>query len=44
MEKTIWHFQEGMYHYHTVVNGWEDIGQHLTLFPDGSWLTGKAIS
>lgn len=33
--------QEGMYHYHTVVNGWEDIGQHLTLFPDGSWLTGR---
>lgn len=33
--------QEGMYHYHTVVNGWDDIGQHLTLFPDGKWLTGR---
>ena len=35
--------QEGMYYFHTVVNGWEDIGQHLTLFPDGRWLTGRAF-
>lgn len=36
--------QEGMYYYHTVVNGWEDIGQHLTLFPDGKWLTGRPFN
>mgnify|MGYP001228272197 CR=1 FL=1 len=32
--------QEGMKEYHLSL-GWKDIGQHLTLFPDGKWLTGR---
>lgn len=36
--------QEGMYNYHTKVNGWSDIGQHLTLFPDGKWMTGRPFN
>lgn len=33
--------QDGMRNYHVKVNGWSDIGQHLTLFPDGKLLTGR---
>ncbi|WP_205501978.1 N-acetylmuramoyl-L-alanine amidase [Rufibacter psychrotolerans] len=31
------HFEllRGMENYHTRINGWQDIGQHLTTFPDG---------
>lgn len=33
--------QNGMRNYHMKTNKWSDIGQHLTLFPDGVWLTGR---
>lgn len=36
--------QEGMYNYHTKTNGWGDIGQHVTLMPDGRWVTGRAFN
>lgn len=33
--------QTSMRNHHVNVNGWSDIGQHLTLFPDGKLLTGR---
>lgn len=33
--------QNGMRNYHVNTRGWQDIGQHLTLFPDGTFLTGR---
>lgn len=36
--------QQSMKNYHTKTNGWSDIGQHLTLFPDGKWLTGRPFN
>ncbi|MCT1904131.1 N-acetylmuramoyl-L-alanine amidase [Oceanobacillus sojae] len=33
--------QQGMYNYHTGTRGWSDIGQHLTLYPDGTFVTGR---
>jgi len=33
--------QEAMRNYHINTNGWSDIGQHLTLLPDGKWVTGR---
>lgn len=33
--------QEGMRNYHVNSNGWNDIGQHVTLFPDGMFVTGR---
>ncbi|MDR7870249.1 MAG: N-acetylmuramoyl-L-alanine amidase [Tissierellaceae bacterium] len=36
--------QQGMKNYHTITLGWADIGQHLTLFPDGKWLTGRPFA
>jgi len=33
--------QEAMRNYHININGWSDIGQHLTLLPDGKWVTGR---
>ena len=35
------HFERqlAMKKYHTVQNGWQDFGQHFTIFPDGSILT-----
>ncbi|MBU8770344.1 N-acetylmuramoyl-L-alanine amidase [Cytobacillus oceanisediminis] len=33
--------QNGMRNYHVNTNGWDDIAQHVTLFPDGSFLTGR---
>lgn len=33
--------QQGMYNYHVFTRGWQDIGQHLTLFPDGKFVTGR---
>ncbi|MDM8173468.1 peptidoglycan recognition family protein [Olivibacter sp. 47] len=37
------HFQlqSSMRDFHKQQNGWEDIGQHLTIFPDGIILTGR---
>ncbi len=36
--------QEGMKEYHMQNNGWSDIGQHLTLFPDGVFLLGRDLN
>jgi hypothetical protein len=33
--------QEAMRNYHVNTLGWQDIGQHLTLLPDGNWVTGR---
>lgn len=36
--------QQSMKNTHMNVNKWSDIGQHLTLFPDGKWLTGRPFN
>jgi hypothetical protein len=33
--------QVGIRNFHVNENGWSDIGQHLTLFPDGTWMIGR---
>ena len=33
--------QDGMRNYHVNNNGWADIGQHITVFPDGIVVTGR---
>lgn len=35
--------QKAMKDYHVNQNGWNDIGQHFTIFPDGSVLTGRSL-
>jgi len=35
--------QRGMKNHHVNNNGWSDIGQHLTIFPDGRILTGRSL-
>jgi len=35
--------QKSMKNYHVVHNGWSDIGQHFTIFPDGTILTGRSL-
>ncbi len=35
--------QKGMKNYHINQNGWSDIGQHFTTFPDGSIVTGRPL-
>lgn len=35
--------QKAMKDYHVNNNGWADIGQHFTIFPDGSVVTGRSI-
>lgn len=35
--------QSGMKRYHVVQNGWGDIGQHFTTFPDGTIMTGRPL-
>ncbi|MEO6151227.1 MAG: SH3 domain-containing protein [Mucilaginibacter sp.] len=35
--------QLGMKNYHVNQNGWNDIGQHFTTFPDGTILTGRSL-
>lgn len=35
--------QFAMRHYHVKNNGWDDIGQHFTIFPDGVILTGRGL-
>lgn len=36
--------QQSMKNHHVNTNKWSDIGQHLTLFPDGQWLTGRPFN
>lgn len=36
--------QESMRNYHMNTRGWSDIGQHLTIFPDGVMLAGRAFN
>jgi hypothetical protein len=36
--------QQGMKDYHTKTNGWRDIAQHITLYPDGIWLLGRDLN
>lgn len=33
--------QQGMRNYHVNNLGWSDIGQHVTLLPDGTFVTGR---
>lgn len=35
--------QRGMKNHHVNHNGWSDIGQHFTTFPDGTILTGRSL-
>ena len=35
--------QQGMKHHHVINNGWGDIGQHFTTFPDGTIMTGRPL-
>ena len=35
--------QRSMKHHHVSNNGWSDIGQHFSIFPDGSILTGRPL-
>jgi hypothetical protein len=35
--------QQAMKNYHVNNNGWMNIGQHFTTFPDGSILTGRSL-
>ena len=35
--------QSSMRNYHIKTNGWADIGQHYTVFPDGCIVTGRDI-
>ncbi len=35
--------QNNMRNYHVKTNGWNDIGQHFTIFPDGIILTGRSL-
>ncbi|TCD10396.1 amidase [Pedobacter frigidisoli] len=35
--------QQGMKTYHVSNNGWMDIGQHFSTFPDGSIVTGRSL-
>ena len=35
--------QSNMRNYHIKTNGWNDIGQHFTIFPDGAIVTGRSL-
>lgn len=35
--------QVGMRNYHIKTNGWSDIGQHFTVFPDGVIMSGRSM-
>ncbi|XNQ37814.1 hypothetical protein AA0X95_04290 [Bacillus sp. 1P10SD] len=36
--------QQGMKNYHANTRGWDDIGQYVTLMPDGLFVTGRAFN
>lgn len=36
--------QQGIKRYHINVNGWADIGQHFSIFPDGAIVTGRPLN
>lgn len=36
--------QKGMKNHHVTNNGWSDIGQHFTTFPDGTIMTGRPLN
>lgn len=36
--------QQGMYNSHVHDRGWDNIGQHLSLFPDGKFVTGRPFN
>jgi hypothetical protein len=36
--------QKGMKNYHVNTLGWNDIGQHISVFPDGAIVTGRDFS
>ena len=36
--------QQNMKNYHVNTNGWGDIGQHFTIYPDGIIVTGRSIN
>lgn len=38
------YWQGSMRNYHVNTNGWQDIGQHVTLLPDGRFVTGRDFS
>ena len=35
--------QQGIKNYHISQNGWSDIGQHFSTFPDGTILSGRSL-
>lgn len=35
--------QKSMKNYHINKNGWSDVGQHFTTFPDGTIVTGRSM-
>lgn len=41
--KNYFDLQQAMKNHHVNTNGWMDIGQHFTTFPDGSILTGRSL-
>lgn len=42
-ENNHFELQKAMKNYHVAHNGWRDIGQHFTIFPDGSIVTGRSL-
>lgn len=42
-ENNHFELQKGMKNTHINQNGWADIGQHFTIFPDGSILSGRSL-
>lgn len=35
--------QRGMKQFHITNNGWQDVGQHFSIFPDGMIVTGRSL-
>lgn len=42
-ENNHFELQKGMKNTHINLNGWADIGQHISIFPDGSIVTGRSF-